>query len=107
MLLAADAMAPFRHERRGIACFDIATQPLAEFGLPRGDGSYVFRNLAYRFWAVGLDDYVAHLRSRGPAWKAVAMARAAFRKRVRPLQEWLPMTTQALKRPRPVKELDR
>ena len=33
-----------------------------------------------------------HLRSRGPAWKAVAMARAEFRRRVRPLREWLPMT---------------
>lgn len=91
---------------RAILAFAYA-EPLAEFGLPRGDGSFVFRDLAYRFWAVGLDDYVAHLRSRGPAWKAVAMARAAFRRRVRPLQEWLPMTTEAPRRPRPIKERDR
>ena len=48
------------------------------------NGAYEFRGLEYRFWAVGLDDYVAHLRSRGPAWKAVAMARRAFRRRVQP-----------------------
>lgn len=58
--------------------------------LPPGDGAFAFRNRRYRFWAVGLDDYLAHLRSRGPAWKAVAMARAEFRRRVRPLTEWLP-----------------
>ena len=40
----------------------VHAEPLAEFGLPRGDGSFVFRDLSYRFWAVGLDDYVAHLR---------------------------------------------
>ena len=86
---------------RAILVFAYA-ESLAEFGLPRGDGSYVFRDLSYRFWAVGLDDYVANLRSRGPSWKAVAMARAAFRRRVRPLDEWLPMTTQAPRRPRPL-----
>ena len=57
--------------------------------------------LEYRFWAVGLDDYIAHLRSRGPAWKAVAMARRAFRRRVRPLLEWLPMISEAPKGPNP------
>jgi hypothetical protein len=64
------------------------TAPL--FPLPPGDGSFAFRNRLYRFWAVELDEYVGHLRSRGPAWKAVAMARAEFRKRVRPLDEWFP-----------------
>ncbi len=68
------------------------------FPLPPGDGSFAFRNHLYRFWALELDDYVTHLRSRGPAWKAVAMARAEFRKRVRPLDEWLP---QAAHIPRP------
>jgi hypothetical protein len=72
--------------------------------LPRGDGAFAFRNLEYRFWAVELDEYVAHLRSRGPAWKAVAMARTAFRRRVRPLQEWMPMTTESPKRPKPLVE---
>ena len=49
-----------------------------------------------------------NLRSRGPAWKAVAMARAEFRRRVRPLLEWLPMTVEAPRRPRPLnKERDR
>ena len=33
---------------------------------PRENGAFEFRGLEYRFWAVGLDDYVAHLRSRGP-----------------------------------------
>jgi hypothetical protein len=56
---------------------------------------------------VGLDDYIAHLRSRGPAWKAVAMARAEFRRRVRPLIEWLPMTTESPRRPKPLKERSR
>lgn len=60
------------------------------FPLPPGDGSFTFRNRLYRFWAVELDEYVGHLRSRGPAWKAVAMARSEFRERVRPLDEWLP-----------------
>ena len=78
---------------RAILAFAYA-EPLPPFPLPQGDGAFEFRRRAYRFWAVGLDDYVAHLRSRGPAWKAVAMARAAFRRRVRPLREWLPMTVE-------------
>jgi hypothetical protein len=77
------------------------------FPLPRGSGAFEFRGLEYRFWAVGLDDYIAHLRSRGPAWKAVAMARRAFRRRVRPLSEWLPMAFDAPRRPKPVKERER
>ena len=60
------------------------------FALPPGDGAFAFRDGLYRFWALELDDYVTHLRSRGPAWKAVAMARAEFRRRVRPLDDWLP-----------------
>ena len=48
-----------------------------------------------------------NLRSRGPAWKAVAMARAEFRRRVRPLREWLPMTLESPRRPRPLKERER
>lgn len=52
-------------------------------------GAFPLGGWEYRFWAVGLDDYLAHLRSRGPAWKAVAMARREFRRRVRPLAEWL------------------
>ena len=68
---------------RAILAFAYA-EPPPPFPLPPGDGSYGFRDLRYRFWAVGLDDYVRHLRSRGPAWKAVAMARRAFRRRVRP-----------------------
>jgi len=85
----------------------VYAEPLPPFPLPQADGSFEFRLRAYRFWAVGLDDYLSHLRSRGPAWKAVAMARAAFRKRVRPLDEWMPMTPTATPRPRPVKERDR
>jgi hypothetical protein len=68
----------------------VYAEPPPMFPLPPGDGSFSFRNRLYRFWGVELDDYVRHLRSRGPAWKAVAMARAEFRKRVRPLVEWLP-----------------
>ena len=81
--------------------------PIGPFPLPRQNGAYEFRGLEYRFWAVGLDDYVAHLRSRGPAWKAVAMARRAFRRRVRPLLEWLPMSYDWSRRPIPVKERQR
>ena len=67
-----------------------------DFPLPaNSDTGFPFRGLVYRFWAVALDDYVAHLRSRGMAWKAVAMAREAFRARVRPLNEWLPMSESA------------
>jgi hypothetical protein len=91
---------------RAVLAF-VYAEPLPPFPLPRDDGAYEFRHRGYRFWAVGLDDYVANLRSRGPAWKAVAMARAAFRRRVRPLREWLPMTPEAPRRPRPIKERDR
>ncbi|WP_165231548.1 HYExAFE family protein [Aquisphaera insulae] len=91
---------------RSILAFVYAEMP-PPFPLPRENGAFEFRGLEYRFWGVALDDYVAHLRSRGPAWKAVAMARRAFRRRVRPLQEWLPMTLEAPKRPKPVKERDR
>lgn len=77
------------------------------FPLPPGDGAFEFRQRLYRFWAVGLDDYLAHLRSRGPAWKAVAMARAEFRRRVRPLCEWLPMTPQNSGRTRPLQDTHR
>jgi hypothetical protein len=68
---------------RAILAFAYA-EPPPPFPLPPGDGSFHFRGRPYRFWAVGLDDYVEHLRSRGPAWKAVAMARAAFRHRASP-----------------------
>src|SRR3954466_9054288 len=81
-----------------------APQP---FPLPRENGAFEFRGLEYRFWAVALDEYVAHLRSRGPAWKAVAMARKAFRRRVRPLREWLPISVEAPRRPKHVKERER
>jgi hypothetical protein len=37
----------------------------------------------------------------------VAMARKAFRRRVRPLHEWLPMSATAPRRPKPVKERER
>jgi hypothetical protein len=86
---------------RAILAFVYAEPPQA-FPLPGGEGAFAFRRLDYRFWAVGLDEYLAHLRSRGPAWKAVAMARAAFRRRVRPLAEWVPMTPAAPRRPRPM-----
>ena len=91
---------------RSILAFAYAEAP-QPFPLPRENGAFEFRGLEYRFWAVGLDDYVAHLRSRGPAWKAVAMARKAFRRRVRPLREWLPMNVEAPRRPKPVKERER
>lgn len=74
---------------RALIAFAYAEAP-PTFGLPAGDGAFSFRDRLYRFWAVELDDYVAHLRSRGPAWKAVAMARREFRRRVRPLIEWFP-----------------
>lgn len=77
---------------RALLCFVYAETP-SEFPLPPGDGAFSFRNRFYRFWGLELDDYVSHLRSRGPAWKAVAMARAEFRKRVRPLDDWLPEST--------------
>ncbi|HWE39774.1 MAG TPA: HYExAFE family protein [Isosphaeraceae bacterium] len=80
----------------------VYAEPPPSFGLPPGEGAFEFRGRLYRHWAVGLDDYIQHLRSRGPAWKAVAMARAAFRKRVRPLTEWLPMSPTAPRRPGPV-----
>lgn len=78
-------------------------EPPPVFPLPPGDGAYSFRGRLYRFWAIGLDDYQAHLRSRGPAWKAVAMARAEFRRRVRPLSEWLPMSPLGPARPQPLR----
>lgn len=77
------------------------------FPLPEDDGAFAFRTLEYRFWGVGLDVYINHLRSRGPAWKAVAMARRAFRRRVRPLHEWLPTTHDAPRVLQPVKERER
>jgi hypothetical protein len=85
----------------------VYAEPIQVFPLPRDNGAYEFRGLEYRFWAVGLDDYIAHLRSRGPAWKAVAMARRAFRRRVRPLREWLPMNCDSSRRPTLVKERER
>ena len=83
---------------RAVLAFAYA-EPIQPFPLPGDNGAYEFRGLDYRFWAVGLDDYIAHLRSRGPAWKAVAMARRAFRRRVRPLLEWLPMSYDWSRRP--------
>lgn len=74
---------------RAVLVFAYA-EPLQAFPLPKDGGAFEFRNRDYRFWAVGLDDYVQHLRSRGPAWKAVAMARKEFRARVRPFDEWFP-----------------
>ncbi|MGE3818875.1 MAG: HYExAFE family protein [Isosphaeraceae bacterium] len=92
---------------RAVLAF-VYAEPLPPFPLPRDGGAFEFRNLDYRFWAVGLDDYVRHLRSRGPAWKAVAMARREFRRRVRPLREWLPMTPACPVRPQPLnKERER
>jgi hypothetical protein len=91
---------------RAILAFAYA-ESLASFPLPPGDGAFEFRGRSYRFWAVELDAYVAHLRSRGPAWKAVAMARAEFRRRVRPLREWLPMTVENPGRPQPLKDRNR
>jgi hypothetical protein len=91
---------------RSILAFAYAETPRA-FPLPEENGAFAFRGLEYRFWAVELDDYLAHLRSRGPAWKAVAMARKAFRRRVRPLSEWLPMSTGTTRKPLPIKERER
>jgi hypothetical protein len=88
---------------RAILAF-VYAEPIQPFPLPGANGAYEFRGLEYRFWALGLDDYIAHLRSRGPAWKAVAMARRAFRRRVRPLLEWIPMSYDWCCRPTPVKE---
>ena len=85
---------------RAVLAFAYA-EPIQPFPLPGDNGAYEFRGRDHRFWAVGLDDYIAHLRSRGPAWKAVAMARRAFRRRVRPLREWLPMTYHSSRRPTP------
>ncbi len=93
---------------RSVLAFAYA-EPPPQFALPPGDGSFPFRGRLYRFWAIALDDYVRHLRSRGPAWKAVAMARKEFRRRVRPLVEWLPMPAPTLvpAHARRGKELDR
>ncbi len=81
---------------RSLLVFAYAESPPI-FGLPPGDGAFVMRDLHYRFWAVAHDQYVEHLRSRGPAWKAVSMARAEFRGRVRPLLDWLPMNAAAVR----------
>lgn len=79
--------------------FVYAEEVPEEYALPESvENGYFYKGLIYRFWAVALDDYVAHLRSRGMAWKAVAMARDAFRSRVRPLTEWLPMNPQSTPR---------
>ncbi len=87
---------------RAVLAFVYAETP-PPFPLPPGDGAFGFRGRSYRFWALGLDQYVEHLRSRGPAWRAVAMARRAFRRRVRPLVDWLPPTeTTPPRRPRPL-----
>ena len=83
---------------RSLLAFVYAERP-PEIALPPGSGGFAFRGRLYRFWAVMLDDYVANLRSRGPSWKAVAMARRAFRRRVRPLDDWLTPTAHA--RPAP------
>jgi hypothetical protein len=91
---------------RSILSF-VYAEPIQVFPLPGDNGAFEFRGREYRFWAVELDDYIAHLRSRGPAWKAVAMARRAFRRRVRPLVEWLPMHDNSARRPIPVKERER
>ncbi len=91
---------------RAVLAFAYA-EPIQPFPLPRRQRGLRVPGLEYRFWAVGLDDYIAHLRSRGPAWKAVAMARRAFRRRVRPLLEWLPMSYDWARRPTPVKERQR
>jgi hypothetical protein len=91
---------------RAILAF-VYAEPPPPFPLPPGDGAFEFRGRLYRFWAVALDEYLLHLRSRGPAWKAVAMARAEFRRRVRPLVEWLPMTSQSPERPRVLPERHR
>jgi hypothetical protein len=91
---------------RAVLVFAYA-EPPPVFGLPPGEGAFELRGRFYRFWGVAHDDYVDHLRSRGPAWKAVAMARAEFRRRVRPLSEWLPMSAFAPGRPQPLKEFRR
>jgi hypothetical protein len=91
---------------RSILAFAYGEQP-PDFSLPPGDGAFEFRGRYYRFWAISLDDYSSHLRSHGPAWRAVAMARSEFRRHVRPLSEWLPMTLDAPKRPKPLKERNR
>ncbi len=91
---------------RSVLAFAYA-EPIQPFPLPRANGAFEFRGLEYRFWAVELDEYINHLRSRGPAWKAVAMARRAFRRRVRPLVEWLPMHLDSARRPLVIKERER
>lgn len=88
---------------RSVLAFAYA-EPIRPFPLPGDNGAFEFRGREYRFWAIGLDDYLAHLRSRGPAWKAVAMARRQFRRRVRPLREWLPMAQESRRRPRVLRE---
>ncbi len=77
---------------RSLLVFTYGERPVSINLLP-SDGGFLFRGRIYWFWAIELDDYVTELRSRGPAWRAVAMARRAFRTRVRPLVEWLSVTT--------------
>lgn len=91
---------------RAVLVFAYA-EPPAAYPLPADDGAHEHRGRHYRFWAVAHDEYVEHLRSRGPAWKAVAMARAEFRRRVRPLAEWLPMSAATPRRVRPLRKLMR
>ncbi len=66
---------------------------------PIHPGPFPFRGHDYWFWAIERDCYVEHLRSRGPAWQAVAMAGPEFRRRIRPLTEWIPMTRSSKSRP--------
>jgi hypothetical protein len=89
---------------RSVLVFAYA-EPPRDFGLPRGEGAFTFRDRDYRFWGIAHDDYIEHLRSRGPAWKAVSMARAEFRRRVRPLLEWLPMQAASPRRPAVLRDL--
>ncbi len=89
---------------RSILAFAYAEIPMP-FPLPEGQQcAFAFRGRDYWFWGVGLEDYMAHLRSHGPAWRGVAMARTEFRRRVRPLREWLPMTIESPKRPKALRD---
>ena len=77
---------------RAILAFAYA-EPLPPFPLPRDERSV--RVPGPRRIASGRSGSTTTSPTsgrEGPAWKAVAMARAAFRRRVRPLREWLPMT---------------
>lgn len=88
---------------RAILAFAYAERP-PDFGLPAGEGAFGLRGRYYRFWGIAHDDYIDHLRSRGPSWRAVAMARAEFRRRVRPLVEWIPMNCGMPTRPKTLRE---